>query len=150
MKKMLIGLTLGGVVLVSGCAGPGGYQQNPEALKQGATGAGLGAIVGAMAGNNVKGINRGEGAIAGAALGALIGAAMGAQQDDMNQQMGAVNRHIDAVNETATTTIINVKNSNGSYTPVVIRKVGNQYVGPRGEYYGALPTEDQLKAPYGF
>lgn len=150
MKAGLVSLALGSMVLVSGCASPGGYQEPTHALKQGAAGAGLGAIAGAVAGNNIKGINRGEGAIAGAALGALIGAAMGAQQDNMDQQMGAMNARVNAANEAATTTIINVKNSNGSYTPVVIRKLGNQYVGPRGEYYGAMPTEEQLKGPYGF
>ncbi len=142
MKTGFVSLFLIGVLLVSGCMAPS-YREKPQAYNYGATGAGMGAIVGAMAGNNIRGINRGEGALAGAALGAIIGAALGAQQDTMNQQMGAVN-------EAATTSIVNVKNSNGSYTPVVIRKVGNQFVGPRGEYYNAMPTEDQLKGPYGF
>ena len=142
MKAARIGLAVAGVALVAGCMAPQ-YRQSPQTYNYGATGAGMGAIVGAMAGNNVKGLNRGEGAVAGAALGAIIGAALGAQQDSMNQQIGAVN-------EAATTSIINVKNSNGSYTPVVIRKAGNQYVGPRGEYYNAMPTEEQLKGPYGF
>jgi hypothetical protein len=142
MKAAWVSVGLVGVILAAGCA-TRGYQQNPQAYNYGATGAGMGAIVGAMAGNNVKGLNRGEGAVAGATLGAIIGAAMGAQQDSMNQQIGAVN-------EAATTAIVNVKNSNGSYTPVMIRKVGNQFVGPRGEYYNAMPTEEQLKGPYGF
>ncbi len=142
LGKSLVGIGLVGVILASGCAAPR-YQQNPTAYGYGAAGAGMGAIVGAMAGNNIKGINRTEGALTGAALGAVIGAAMGAQQDSFNHQLGAVN-------EAATTAVVNVKNSNGSYTPVVIRKVGNQFVGPRGEYYNAMPTEEQLKGPYGF
>ena len=140
MKVMFLTASLAGVMLVTGCATP---SQNPSALQYGATGAGLGAIAGAVAGNNIHGINSGEGAVAGAALGALIGATMGAQQDRFQTQIGAVA-------EQASTTLINVRNSNGSYTPVVIRRVGTQYVGPRGEFYNALPTEEQLKRPYGF
>ena len=128
------------LALGAGCAT---MERNPGAVQYGTMGAATGAVIGGMAGNNVRGIRTEEGMVAGAALGAIIGAAMGAQQDSFNAQ-------IRAVNEQATTTVINVQNSNGSYTPVVLRKVGNQYVGPRGEYYNALPTEDQLKKPYGF
>ena len=142
MKCRLLAIGLIGSVFFMGCASTD-YQQHQGSLGYGTAGAGIGAIAGAMAGNNVKGLNSGEGAIAGAALGALIGAAMGAQQDTFNAKIGAVS-------EQASTTIVNVKNSNGSYTPVVIRKVGAQYVGPKGEYYNAMPTEEQLKGPYGF
>jgi hypothetical protein len=44
-----------------------------------------------------------------------------------------------------------IQNANGSYTPVVLSKVGyGQYRGPRGEIYTARPSEDQLKQAYGF
>jgi len=130
------------VALIAGCASPQ-YQQHQAAVNYGSVGAGAGAIAGAMAGNNIRGLNSGEGAVAGAALGAIIGAALGAQQDTFSQR-------INAVSEQASTTIINVKNSNGSFTPVVLRKAGTQWMGPRGEYYNALPTEEQLQKPYGF
>jgi hypothetical protein len=45
---------------------------------------------------------------------------------------------------------VNITNSNGSITPVRLRKQGVGYVGPRGEYYDKLPTEEQLKPIYGF
>ncbi|MEI6166132.1 MAG: hypothetical protein WCS52_02970 [bacterium] len=48
------------------------------------------------------------------------------------------------------TMIINVQNSNGSMTPVAMRQVGNQWVGPRGEYYNNLPTVGELRGVYGF
>ena len=48
--------------------------------------------------------------------------------------------------ETAT---INIPNSRGGYTPVTLRRSGNGYVGPQGEYYAEHPTVDQLKALYG-
>jgi hypothetical protein len=46
--------------------------------------------------------------------------------------------------------VINVQNSNGSMTPVTLRQRGNQWVGPRGEYYDNLPTIGQLRPIYGF
>ncbi|MCM8794339.1 MAG: hypothetical protein NC819_00820 [Candidatus Omnitrophica bacterium] len=49
----------------------------------------------------------------------------------------------------ADTFVINVPNANGSYTPVVFRRVGGTYIGPRGEYYLAMPTVEQLSAVYG-
>jgi hypothetical protein len=49
------------------------------------------------------------------------------------------------------TVTINVTNSNGSITPVTLRKQGVVYIGPRGETYTTLPTQEQLKqAGYGF
>ena len=48
------------------------------------------------------------------------------------------------------TMIINVQNSNGSMSPVTLRQVGNQWLGPRGEYYDNLPTIGQLRPIYGF
>ena len=47
------------------------------------------------------------------------------------------------------TVVINVNNENGSYTPVTLRQEGGTYVGPRGERYLQLPTEEQLKQVYG-
>lgn len=48
------------------------------------------------------------------------------------------------------TMTINVQNSNGSMTPVTLRQVGVQWVGPKGEYYDNLPTIGQLRPIYGF
>lgn len=48
------------------------------------------------------------------------------------------------------TMIINVQNSNGSMIPVAMKQVGNQWVGPRGEYYDNLPTVGDLRGAYGF
>lgn len=43
-----------------------------------------------------------------------------------------------------------VNNSNGSKTPVMLKKMGPNFVGPKGEFYPTMPTEDQLKPIYGF
>ena len=45
--------------------------------------------------------------------------------------------------------VVNIPNDNGSYTPVTLRRVGNVYVGPRGEQYFNVPSVEQLKAVYG-
>ena len=44
---------------------------------------------------------------------------------------------------------INIPNSKGGYTPVTLKKAGNGYVGPQGEYYSEHPTVEQLKTLYG-
>lgn len=48
-----------------------------------------------------------------------------------------------------TTITINIPNSNGGFTPVVLTKHNSGYIGPQGEYYSVNPTVEQLKALYG-
>jgi len=43
---------------------------------------------------------------------------------------------------------VNIPNNNGGYTTVLIRKSGNGYVGPQGEFYATFPTVAQLKTMY--
>ncbi|MFA5144463.1 MAG: DUF6515 family protein [Candidatus Omnitrophota bacterium] len=47
------------------------------------------------------------------------------------------------------TVIINVPNSNGSYTAVTLVKQKDGYTGPQGEYYPGHPTVEQLRVLYG-
>ena len=43
-----------------------------------------------------------------------------------------------------------VQNSNGSQTPIVLRRADNgQYIGPRGECYSGFPPNEQLRQLYG-
>lgn len=42
-----------------------------------------------------------------------------------------------------------LKNDNGSMTPVALTKKDGGYVGPSGEFYPNMPTEEQLKSLYG-
>lgn len=44
---------------------------------------------------------------------------------------------------------LNVPNAQGGYTAIVIKKSGNGYVGPQGEYYQQFPTVAQLQTMYG-
>lgn len=48
------------------------------------------------------------------------------------------------------TITVNIQNSNGSFTPVTLRKIGAQWVGPKGEYYNSVPSVGQLRPVYGF
>jgi hypothetical protein len=43
-----------------------------------------------------------------------------------------------------------ITNSNGSRAAVKLIRSGSWYVGPRGEYYETLPTNEQLRVIYGF
>jgi hypothetical protein len=50
-------------------------------------------------------------------------------------------------NSTVTVWILN---SNGSRTSVQLTRQGRGYLGPRGEYYDQMPTNEQLRVVYGF
>jgi len=131
---MVMAVSLG-LVWMAGCESDAGK----GAAIGGVGGAGLGAIIGHQSGHTA------EGALLGGALGAGGGYIIGnerdkkktrAEMDNLRQEMG--------------TETVNVTNSNGSISPVVLRKQGVGYVGPRGEFYNQLPTPEQLKPVYGF
>jgi len=105
----------------------------------GLAGAGIGAIVGHQSGHTA------EGALIGGAVGAGGGYMLGNEGDKKKTQ-----GEMDNLRQEMNTVTVNVTNSNGSVSPVVIRKQGVGYVGPRGEYYNNLPTPEQLKPVYGF
>ncbi len=44
--------------------------------------------------------------------------------------------------------VINIKNSDGEYTKIKIKKHYHGYMGPQGEYYDSFPEVAQLKAMY--
>ncbi len=107
------------------------------------TGAGVGALAGAgigqLAGRNT------ESTLIGAAVGGTAGYMIGNEQDKKKAKA-----ETDALRQEMNTVTVNVTNSNGSITPVTLKKQGVGYVGPRGEYYNKLPTSEQLKPIYGF
>jgi hypothetical protein len=43
-----------------------------------------------------------------------------------------------------------ITNSNGSRTSIKLTKQDPWYIGPRGEYYTSMPTNEQLRVAYGF
>jgi hypothetical protein len=143
MKYLFVFVVGSALVFGSGCQ----TTQSGSAAESGtAGGAFLGAGLGAILGNNINGLSSAEGAIAGALVGGLLGHTTGKQQD----QLDAQEKKIAQMNRERSQTVVHVKNSNGSQTPVVLIMVGaDQWRGPKGEIYTGLPTEEQLRAVYG-
>jgi len=146
MKQSFIG-RLSVIVIVTVITACSAHQRPATETAVGtAVGAGVGAGVGTIAGNNISGFSRAEGAVAGALIGGLIGVVAGNQQAQINSQQ----RQINTLSQQANQTIVNVTNSNGSITPVILTRHGSQWRGPRGELYNTLPAPAQLKSVYGF
>jgi hypothetical protein len=133
----------------TGCATSDGTGPSSAAKTAGLgtlAGAGLGAIIGHQSGNTA------EGAAIGAGAGAVGGYILGNEKDkaQTQSQVNAAQEQANQAMIQANTVVINVTNSNGSITPVTLTRQGNLYVGPKGEQYTSLPTEDQLRKVYGF
>ncbi len=126
--------------LAAGCV-----TTQPDSTTQAtALGAGIGAGLGAILGHNFGG--GGNDRALGAAAGALIGGALARQ----HAQQAELQRRVDHLQQQQFFTTVWVQNSNGSRTPVTLRMTeGGQYIGPRGEYYPSMPTEEQLRQVYG-
>lgn len=43
---------------------------------------------------------------------------------------------------------VNIPNAKGGYTPVTLKRSGNGFIGPQGEYYPEFPRIEQLKVMY--
>jgi uncharacterized protein YcfJ len=107
------------------------------------TGAAIGALAGAGVGQLAGGST--ESTLIGAAVGGGAGYMLGNEQD---KKKAADDR--ESIRQEMSTVMVKVTNSNRSIIQVPLRKQGIGYVGPRGEYYEKLPTEDQLRPVYGF
>lgn len=104
-----------------------------------AIGALAGAGIGALAGGDT------EATLIGAAVGGGAGYILGNEGD--KKKTHAEMENIRAEQQMVT---VWITNSNGSKIPVKLRRSGPNYIGPRGETYSSLPTEDQLRPIYGF
>lgn len=106
------------------------------ALIGGAAGAGIGQL----AGGDTKST------VIGAAVGSGAGYMIGNESDKKKTKA-----EMEGIRQEMNTVTVNVNNSNGSITPLALKKQGVGYLGPRGEYYNNLPTSEQLRqAGYGF
>lgn len=107
------------------------------------TGAAIGTVAGAGIGQLAGGDT--EATLIGAAVGGGAGYMLGNEADKKKarEEMASIRSQLDVVTVWFT-------NSNGSKSSVNLIKDGPGYVGPRGEYYDTLPTEDQLRPVYGF
>ena len=45
--------------------------------------------------------------------------------------------------------VVNIPNAKGTYTPVALKRSGDGFVGPQGEFYTEFPRVEQLKLMYG-
>ncbi|MCP4256546.1 MAG: glycine zipper 2TM domain-containing protein [Planctomycetes bacterium] len=106
-------------------------------------GSAIGALVGAGIGQLAGGDT--EATLIGAAVGGAAGYMFGNEGD--KEQERAERAHMRAEMRTVA---VNITNSNGSISQVRLKRHGVGYVGTRGEYYGHLPTEDELRPIYGF
>jgi hypothetical protein len=135
-----------GLAFVSGC--------ESDAQTGALIGTGAGAGIGQAIGHNT------ESTLIGAGVGGGAGYMIGNEQDkkktkaemeSLRQENMQMRQQSAQMQQEMSTVTINVTNSNGSITPVTLRKQGVVYIGPRGETYTTLPTQEQLKqAGYGF
>ncbi|MDA0323414.1 MAG: glycine zipper 2TM domain-containing protein [Verrucomicrobia bacterium] len=117
--------------------------------QHGATGAGIGAAIGGIAGHNLGGGSgdRDKGAALGAAVGGLLGHTLGSVREEQQRSDERVARLETGSRERE----LWITNSNGSRSCVILRaNPSGTWNGPRGEVYDRFPSEDQLRPVYGF
>ena len=120
-----------GVVFVAGC--------ESDAQTGALIGTGIGAGVGQAIGGDA------QSTILGGVVGGSLGYGIGNEGDKKN---AAADRQ--AIRNEMNIETVNVTCSNGSIIPVRLQRQGVVYIGPRGETYPKLPTEEDLRPLYGF
>jgi hypothetical protein len=151
MKKYFYPLTFAAFLAVlSGCANP--YNNEGEGA---VTGGLLGAVAGGVIGNQSHATGTGMliGGALGAATGALVGSEIQKPEPPPQVMVAQPAPVIVAQQPTATYSgdmvTVNVPNSTGGYSAVVLKRYGNGYIGPQGEYYDRIPSTAQLQVMYG-
>lgn len=117
--------------------------------QHGATGAGIGAALGGIAGHNLGGGSgdRDKGAALGAAVGGLLGHTLGSVREGQQRS----HERIAQLETEAREQKFWITNSNGSRSCIILRAdPSGTWIGPRGEYYDRYPNEEQLRQVYGF
>ncbi len=109
------------------------------------TGAGVGVLGGALAGQLIGGDT--ESTLIGAGVGAGAGYIIGNERDKKKDRV-RTDAEIAQLRAEMNNVTVNVTNSNGSKMQIVLRKQGVGYYGPRGEYYDHLPTDEELRPIY--
>jgi hypothetical protein len=122
----------------SDCGGHRGDLKLHPIYESALWGAAIGAVIGHQSDEAGNGAALGAGVFA---LGALL-----KQTDRLPPKPKEKKRERD---EEAQEVVIHIHNDNGSTTPVVLKRKNGDYVGPNGEHYKRLPTEEQLKPIYG-
>jgi surface antigen len=102
-------------------------------------GTGAGAGIGQLAGGDT------EATLIGAAVGGGVGYLLGNEGDKKKAEAER-----DDLRYAMNTETVHVTNTNGSIIAVKLQRSGPGYLGPRGEYYPNLPSQEQLRPVYGF
>jgi uncharacterized protein YcfJ len=139
-------------------------RENQTKVAEGAAVGGiLGALLGGVIGYQQKGDHALGGALLGGVAGATLGGIMGAQVPNETAAPVTVMPAPSVVSHVSPTFIpmtvpvkaderfsINVPKSQGSgYVVIVIKRSGNGFTGPQGEFYTEFPKVAQLQAMYG-
>ncbi len=135
-KKTPVMIVLIGSLLPVLCGGCGELLMSPI-YSSALGGALIGGIIGYQSGEP------GEGALVGAAI---CGIGELFKQTDKLAREEKKQKDKD---EDVEKVVVEIHNSNGSVTPVELKKKGCIYIGPKGEHYKQLPTEEQLAPVYG-
>jgi hypothetical protein len=114
-----------------------------DAQNTGLLGSGVGVGVAAIAGGE------GSDLLTGAAIGGGAGYIIGNESDKKKTQARTDQQIADLRSEQNIVSVW-ITNSNGSQSEVKLRRSGPSYIGPRGEVYPKMPTEEDLRQVYGF
>jgi len=114
-----------------------------DAQNTGLLGSGIGVGVAAIAGGE------GRDLLTGAAIGGGAGYILGNESDKKKARARTDQQTADLRSGQDIVSVM-ITNSNGSQSEVKLRRSGLNYIGPRGEVYQTMPTEDQLRQVYGF
>lgn len=110
-----------------------------EAQNSALLGTAIGAGIGALAGGDT------EGALIGGAVGGGVGYVAGNEADKKKNR-----EQMEQIRTEQNQIPVWITNTNGSKQKVVIKRSGPNFIGPRGEVYDTMPTEEQLRTAYGF
>ena len=102
-----------------------------------------GALAGQLIGGDTKST------LIGAGVGAGAGYMIGNERDKKKTQ-AKTQAEMNQLRAEMNVVTVNVTNSNGSKSQVRLQKQGVGYVGPRGEYYDHVPTDEELRPIYAF
>ena len=141
VKKLVTSLIV--VALGFGFVVTGGCESSSEAQKGAGlgalAGAGIGAIIGHQSGNTA------EGALIGTAVGGGAGYIAGNESDKKQTQA-----EIESLKAEQDVVTVWITSSTGAKIPIRVKRSGPNYIGPKGEYYDHLPTDEELRPVYGF
>jgi len=109
------------------------------------------ALLGTGIGVGVAALTGGDGSdlMVGGAIGGGAGYILGSEADKKKSQQ-KTDAQLAAIRAEQNVVSVWITNSNGSQQEVKLRKSGPNFIGPRGEVYSTMPTEEQLRQVYGF